>query len=84
METTTEQDLMEAINRMAVLFSNPMVHRNQMRDHKQGENEKVRGFVAKVCKAAIDCKFEVQCNETHAVKWCPIRRRSLGTSVCLG
>ena len=84
LETITEKDFMEAIKRMAVLVSNPMVHRNQMRDHRQGETEKVRAFVARVRKAAIECKFEVQCNETHAVKWCPIRRRSLGTSVWLG
>ena len=38
-----------------------MVHRNQMRDHRQGESEKVRGFVARVREAAVDCKFEVTC-----------------------
>ena len=48
LEAITEEDLMEAIKRMAVLVSNPMVHRNQMRDHRQGETEKVRGFVARV------------------------------------
>ena len=79
LEAITEKEFMEAIKRMAVLVSNPMVHRKQMRDHRQ-----VRAFVPRVRKAAIDCKFEVQCNETHAVKWCPIRTRSLGTSVCLG
>ena len=84
MEALAEEDLIEAIKMMAVLVSNLMVHRNQMRDHRQGETEKVIAFVPRVRKAAIDCKFEVQCNETHAVKWCPIRRRSLGTSVCLG
>ena len=40
-----------------------MVHRNQMRDHRQGESEKVRGFVARVREAAIDCKFEVKCGD---------------------
>ena len=61
--TITEEDLMEAFKIMAVLVSNPMVNRNQMRDHRQGETEKVRAFVARVREAAIDCKFEVQCNK---------------------
>ena len=43
--TITEEDLMEAFKIMAVLVSNPMVNRNQMRDHRQGETEKVRAFV---------------------------------------
>ena len=59
---------METIKRMAVLLSNLMVQRNQMRDHKKGENEKIRGFVARVREAAIDCKFEVQCNEDSCGK----------------
>ena len=63
MEAIVEKDLMAAIKRMAVLVSNPMVHRNQMRDHRQGESEKVRGFVARVREAAIDCKFEVKCSD---------------------
>ena len=63
LEDIEEKDLLEAIKRMAVLVSNPMVHRNQMRDHKQGESEKVRGFVARVREAAIDCKFEVKCSD---------------------
>ena len=41
---------------------------NQMRDHRQGETEKVRAFVARVYEATIDCKFEVQCNEDLCVK----------------
>ena len=49
LEAITEGDLMEAIKRMAVLVRNPIVHRNQMRDHRQGENEKARGFVAGFC-----------------------------------
>ena len=53
---------MAAIKRMAVLVSNHMVQRNQMRDHMQGESEKVRGFVARVREAAVDCKFEVKCS----------------------
>ena len=48
LEDLMEKDLMAAIKRMAVLGSNPMVHRNQMRDHRQGEREKIRGFVARV------------------------------------
>ena len=48
LESTKEETLLAAIKRMAVLVSNPMVHRNQMRDHRQGESEKVRGFVARV------------------------------------
>ena len=68
LEAITEKEFMEAIKRMAVLVSNPMVHRNQMRDHRQGETEKVRAFVARVREAAIDCKFEVQCNEDLCVK----------------
>ena len=40
-----------------------MVHRNQMRDHRQGDGIKVNGFVARVLEAAIDCKFEVRCRD---------------------
>ena len=68
LESITEEDLMETIKRMAVLLSNLMVQRNQMRDHKKEENEKIRGFVARVREAAIDCKFEVQCNEDSCGK----------------
>ena len=49
-----EKDLLEAIRRMAVLVSNPMVDRNQRRDHRQGESEKVRGLVTRVREAAIE------------------------------
>ena len=52
MESAKEEDLLDAIKRMAVLVSNPMVHMNQMRDHRQGESNKVRGFVARVREAA--------------------------------
>ena len=62
LESAKEETLLAAIKRMAVLVSNPMVHRNQMRDHRQGESEKVRGFVARVREAAVDCKFEVKCS----------------------
>ena len=62
LESVKEEDLLAAIKRMAVLVSNPMVHRNQMRDHRQGESEKVRGFVARVRETAVDCKFEVKCS----------------------
>ena len=63
LESAKEEDLLDAIKRMAVLVSNPMVHRNQMRDHRQGESDKVRGFAARVREAAIDCKFEVKCGD---------------------
>ena len=62
-ESVKEEDLLAAIKRMAVLVSNPKVHRNQIRDHRQGESENVRGFVARVREAAIDCKFEVKCGD---------------------
>lgn len=52
LESAKEEDLLDAIKRMAVLVSNPMVHMNQMRDHRQGESNKVRGFVARVREAA--------------------------------
>ena len=67
-ENTTEEDLMEAIKRMAVLMSNPMVHRNEMRDYREGEGEKVRGFVSRIWEAAIDCKFEVKCSDESCSK----------------
>ena len=63
LEAISEKDLTEAIKRMAVLVSNPMVHRNQMKDHRQGEGEKIRSFVARIREAAIDCKFEVKCTD---------------------
>ena len=78
-ESVKEEDLLAAIKRMAVLVSNPMVHRNQMRDHRQGESENVRGFIARVREAAIDCKFEVKCSAASRTRW-----RSSGTSACLG
>ena len=62
LEFAKEEDLLAAIKRMAVLVSNPMVHRNQMRDHREGESEKGRGFVARVKEAAVDCKFKVKCS----------------------
>ena len=34
LEAITEEDLVEAIQGMAVWVSNPMVQRNQMRDHR--------------------------------------------------
>ena len=33
-----------------------------MKDNRQGESEKVRGFIARVREAAVDCKFEVKCS----------------------
>ena len=61
LEAIMETDLLAAIKRTAVKVSNPMVHRNQMKDHR--ESEKVRSFVARVREAAIDCKFEVKCGD---------------------
>ena len=63
LEKVVEKDLLEAIRRMAVLESNPMVHRNDMRVMVQGESEKIRGFVARLREAAIDCKFEINCKD---------------------
>ena len=84
LEGIMEEDLIEAIKRMAVLVNNLMVHRNRMRDHRQGETEKVRAFVARVCKAAIDFKFDVQCNEDSCGKMVSYKEEIIGTSVCLG
>ena len=64
LESVKDEDLLATIKRMAVLVSNPRVYRNQMRGHRQGESEKVRGFVARVREAAVDCKFEVRCSAT--------------------
>ena len=60
MENTMEEDLTVAIKRMAMLMGNPMVHWNQLRNYRQKEGEKVRGFIARVLEAAIECKFEVE------------------------
>ena len=76
-----EKDLMAAIKRMAMLISNPMVHRNQMRDHRQGESEKVRVFFARVREAAIDCKFEVKCSAESCDQMVSYKEE---TSKCLG
>ena len=34
---------------------NPMVHRNHLRSLKQGENEPIRNYVARLREAAMDC-----------------------------
>ena len=84
MESAKEEDLLTAIKRMAVLVSNPMVHRNQMRDHRQGESEKVRGFVVRVREAAVDCKFKVMYSAASCeFRWFRTRRKSSRTGVCL-
>ena len=54
LENTVEAALIEAIKRMAVLGSNPMVHCNSMRRLVQGESEKIRNFVARLREAAMD------------------------------
>ena len=63
LESANEEDLLAAIKRMAVLESNPMVHRNHLRGIIQGESEKGRNYVARLREAAIDCKFSVKCTE---------------------
>ena len=57
------KDMLAVIQLMAVRKTNPMVHRNQLRDLKQGENEYFRNFVSRLKEAAIDCKFDVQCSK---------------------
>ena len=42
---------------------NPMVHRNHLRSLKQGENEPIRNYVARLREAAMDCQFSVKCQE---------------------
>ena len=63
LESANEVDLLAAIRRMAVLESNPMVHRNNLRGIIQGESEKGRNYVARLREAAIDCKFSIKCTE---------------------
>lgn len=63
LETAEEEDLLSAIKKMAVLESNPMVHRNNLRTMLQGESEKIRNYVARLREAAIDCQFNVKCSE---------------------
>ena len=63
LEAANEKDLLSAIKRMAVLESNPMVHRNNLRSIVQGESEKGRNFGARLREAAIDCKFSIKCTE---------------------
>ena len=63
LESANEEDLLAAIKRMAVLESNPMVHRNHLMGIIQGESEKGRNYVARLREAAIDCKFSVKCTE---------------------
>ena len=54
LENAMEADLIEAIKRMGVLESNPLVHRNNIRWLVQGESEKIRNFVARLREAAMD------------------------------
>ena len=48
LESANEVDLLAAIKRIAVLESNPMVHRNNLRGIIQGESEKGRNYVARL------------------------------------
>ena len=61
LDTLTETQLMSAMKKMAVRESNPMVHRNHVRSLKQGENEPIRNYVARLREAVMDCQFSVKC-----------------------
>ena len=61
--TMTEKQILQAMQLIAVRKTNPMVHRNQLRDMKQGEDEAFRNFVSRLKEAAIDCKFSLQCSK---------------------
>ena len=61
MDNLEEQELLKAMKKMAVRESNPMVHRNNLRAMKQGENEAFRNYVARLKEAAIDCNFSLEC-----------------------
>ena len=57
-----EDRILETMKIIAVWKVNPMVHRSQLRDKKQGEGELFRNFVSRLKEAAIDCNFHVKCN----------------------
>ena len=61
MDDMREADLLKAMKKMAVRESNPMVHRNNLRAMKQGENEAFRNYVARLKETAIDCNFSLKC-----------------------
>ena len=61
LDTLSEAQLMSAMKKMAVRESNPMVHRNHVRSLKQGENEPIRNYVARLREAVMDCQFSVKC-----------------------
>lgn len=61
--TLDESAIMEAIQLIAVRRSNPMVHRNKLRDMKQGEEETFRNYISRLKEAAIDCKFTIPCTK---------------------
>ena len=61
LDSLDEKQLIVAMKRMAVRESNPMVHRNNLRSVKQGENEPIRNYVARLRELVIDCDFSVKC-----------------------
>ena len=61
MDVMGESDLLKAMKKMAVRESNPMVHRNNLRAMKQGEDEAFRNYVARLKETAIDCNFSLKC-----------------------
>ena len=65
----TEENILTTMQTTAVHKTNPMVHRNQMRDMKQDENELVWNFASRLKEASLDCKFSIKfsksgCNTT--------------------
>ena len=61
-----EDDLMKAMRLIAIRKSNSMVHRNKLRQLKQGKTELFSNFVSRLKEAAIDCKFTISCNKRAA------------------
>ena len=59
----TEAEILAAMRLIAVRKTNPMVHRNQLRDMTQGEHELIRNFISRLKEAAIDCKYNVICSK---------------------
>lgn len=63
LNSMNEEDLLKAMESIAVRKSNPMVHRNKLQQMRQGENELFRNYVSRLKEAAIDCKFSIQCSK---------------------
>jgi len=62
LNSMAETEILATMRQIAVRKTNPMVHRNQLRDMKQGENELFRNFISRLKEAAIDCKFSIKCS----------------------